>query len=531
MIKICLRTFISIAFLACLVVLISGKSSAGNSVINDFDTSFPFSPSIACNETKDTIVLVSTESFKNQIDSRLNGREKTLYIIGADFDLKSETIIIPSQSVLKFTKGKLYNGTIEGKETQVISARDSIFNNVIIKGSWKASNPRAEWFGANGNDNFDDTYAFKALAKFSGRAMFEKAKTYLVNDYVFIKSNIEWDLNESTIKLFENKSFSMYISQAENVIIRNGNIIGNRIADASNLEYGITIDASKNIVLENLYFSQFSRDGIYVGYEWSDSDEELHATESIIINKCVFDNVARNGITIGAGENIEVSNCVFKNINTTFPKSGIDIEPENISKSKYLNLNNIRIHNCEFENCRLAISVYQSNYNYQSGDVYISDIDCINSILYIENIKKDGGFNTYINKVIFKDCKDACIQITNPCNRMHTNLLNVQVKSTYLLKSRKQAAVAINANGDRSDIGGVLIDGFNLGDSTYEYIVYVSHSKDKQPGRLTNLSLKNIKRKWRPLNNDIILAEETVLDKNTLEANKSLKRKIQYIRK
>lgn len=520
-------SYIVVYLLICCTLPVYGINPERSSVISDNQT---YLRDIADNRVKETIALRSSESFKNQVDARYNGKSNTLYIIESFFDLKGESIVLPPRVELLFIKGRIENGGLEGKNTLVSSECDIIFRNVSFKGTWKANRPRPEWFGADGNDMNDDTYALKSLAKFSGYSLFDKNMVYYVNDYIFLKSNIEWNLNGSIIKLSQNKSFSLYISQAENVIIRNGSIEGYRIGPSDCLEYGITIDASNDIIVENVFFSLFSRDGIYVGYEWSDSNEESHKTENILIKDCVFDNVARNGVTISAGEDVEVSHCLFKNINTTYPKSGIDIEPESINKTKYLNLNNILIHDCSFEDCRLAISVYQSNCNYQCGNVYIKDIECNNSILYIENIKKDCGFNTFVSRASFVGCKEEGVRIVNPCIGVKTQLSKLHIKQIDSMSNpRKTSAIVLYANGERADLGGVKIDGLKVDDTSYEYMISISHNQDKTPGKLQNISLKHISKRKELNGNAILLAEEDVLDKESFKARKAIKKKTQFI--
>ena len=94
---------------------------------------------------------------------------------------------------------------------------------------------------------------------------------------------------------------------------------------------------------------------------------------------------------------------------------------------------------------------------------------------------------------------------------------------------RKTSAIVLYANGERADLGGVKIDGLKVDDTSYEYMISISHNQDKTPGKLQNISLKHISKRKELNGNAILLAEEDVLDKESFKARKAIKKKTQFI--
>ena len=87
------------------------------------------------------------DSSKN-IESQLTESGKT-YVIRDGFDLGNKEVTIPSNSVLKFFGGTLYNGTINFNKTKITSLTDQnfeLFNNCSFKGSLDNSEVNLGWF-------------------------------------------------------------------------------------------------------------------------------------------------------------------------------------------------------------------------------------------------------------------------------------------------------------------------------------------------------------------------------------------------
>ena len=74
----------------------------------------------------------------NVLNQCMINEENTKYIIKYNYNLLSETITVPNNSILEFDGGSLKNGTIVGQDTKVINVSDvNIFHDdIITKGTW-----------------------------------------------------------------------------------------------------------------------------------------------------------------------------------------------------------------------------------------------------------------------------------------------------------------------------------------------------------------------------------------------------------
>lgn len=88
------------------------------------------------------VVLISHKPLSSQMI-----HEDTEYVVLRKINLRGDTVIIPKGCTLKFQKtGRLSNGGVQGEETEIISLKDKIFEEVHLKGTFKNSGSRPEWF-------------------------------------------------------------------------------------------------------------------------------------------------------------------------------------------------------------------------------------------------------------------------------------------------------------------------------------------------------------------------------------------------
>ena len=240
--------------------------------------------------------------------------------------------------------------------------------------------------------------------------------TYLVNNSVKINSNMEIDLNSSTITMQPNDKTGytiLTISNKENVKIKNGNLIGDKdvhdYVGTSTHQWGmgIYILGAKNIEIENMNISMMTGDGIYI------SNSNDNSNNIKIKNSLIHDN-RRQGISIISGENILIDCNEIYNIDGIPPQAGIDLEANN-SKQK---IDNIYIRNNKFYNFKdnIAILIFYQIYNVEisnniiEGDINIYETkmktDIINNKLFNGNIgisydKPDNP--KVINEINIKD--------------------------------------------------------------------------------------------------------------------------------
>ncbi|AND64627.1 hypothetical protein AX766_09450 [Flavobacterium covae] len=116
------------------------------------------------------------------------------------------------------------------------------------------------------------------------------------------------------------------IHNCEDVEIYNPILIGDRekhLSDSGEWGMGISIRGSKNIIIYGADVSKCWGDGIYLGVT-----EQLSNNVNVgIFNSCLDFN-RRNGMSIIAGENVNVKGLWVTNTSGTPPYAGIDIEPD-----------------------------------------------------------------------------------------------------------------------------------------------------------------------------------------------------------
>lgn len=127
----------------------------------------------------DVVVLQPDKSLSSQIT-----KENTVYEIKNDFNLRGQSIAIPSGCALYFNGGLIRNGTIVGKNTAIKNVGAfGILLNVELDGSWYAETGYPEWFGAVGNGKVDDRDAVQKAFDVCSTVVL--SKNYLIHNAPF----------------------------------------------------------------------------------------------------------------------------------------------------------------------------------------------------------------------------------------------------------------------------------------------------------------------------------------------------------
>lgn len=237
-----------------------------------------------------------------------------------------------------------------------------------------------QMFGAKGDGITDDTEAInKAIQEHNN--IYIPEGVYIINGTnegwghiyeggIRPKSNTTITLSPKAVLKCSPNSTGFYniisLTDVENVVIRGGNIIGERESHEDTygeFGFGIGIYECNRIIIDNVDISQCWGDGIIIDSKNETSGEN----NNISINNCIIHDCRRQGISyIIGGNNNTITNCHIYNISGTAPQSGIDIEPNTEDPAKQLIIDECTIHdtvgasiilnraeNCIISNCNL----------------------------------------------------------------------------------------------------------------------------------------------------------------------------------
>lgn len=191
--------------------------------------------------------------------------------------------------------------------------------------------------GAKGN-GLDDDSQIISLALSKNNNIYLPTGTYLINQSITIKSNttLYGDGEESILKAGDNLYHLIYITLSENVNVHDLCLTGNakNREERNNLAepiYGMSIDYSKNIIVENVTFTDMGytqnpeSGGNMLSLNINEEQENKQSTENCIVRNCKFiDKEARSsfGIRLYSGwdlsserkyyvKNNKIENCYF----------------------------------------------------------------------------------------------------------------------------------------------------------------------------------------------------------------------------
>ena len=147
-------------------------------------------------ETEATISESSKTELRNLITAVMLNQSNCIYEIRYDFDLDGKTLEVPENCTLKFEGGSLSNGKLLFQDTFITSAPDYIFKSIQVDDKSRCLNTEvyAEWFGAHGDGNTDDTTPIQDALDFAYFSQVYKVKllgrTYLITDTIWVKDHL-----------------------------------------------------------------------------------------------------------------------------------------------------------------------------------------------------------------------------------------------------------------------------------------------------------------------------------------------------
>ncbi|MBE9462824.1 right-handed parallel beta-helix repeat-containing protein [Dyadobacter subterraneus] len=193
----------------------------------------------------------------------------------------------------------------------------------------------------------------------------------------------------------------------ENVTIRGGNIIGDFDLDPALNEhkradgtfdegqwgYGISLQGSKNVLIENVDISKMWADGINL------SPDYLHnyiVNSNITIRNTKSHHNRRQGMSIDGGSKLTFYGCEFSNIKGQDPQSGVDLERD--TNNSLVQLKDVLFIGCKFLNNMIGARTAYS----PKDEISVKFDHC----LFDGNVSWD--YDSYTaSGIVFTNCKFA----------------------------------------------------------------------------------------------------------------------------
>ena len=334
-----------------------------------------------------------------------------------------------------------------------------------------------EMYGAKGDGTTDDTVAIQNALN-SGYNVRFSSKTYKINlayDPYFlydigllVPSNIDIDLNGATIKMGESNN-GMYaifmLDESENVSIRNGIIIGDRLIHHGAIDesgMGIYTRNTENVTFENLIIKDCWGDGLYIGY-----DIENKIDKHIRVNNVTIDNARRNACSLINVEDIVFTNCAFKNTNGGSLQSGVDCE----TNYTYQKVKNVTFDNCLFSN--EASGLMLNRLGTDCGIISITNciFDSVYTALYFDNsVSNSTSGNVFLDGINITGKVGTPFFIANKLKtayKIYGNNITVVANSRYTVSDSNYDGFIVNR--DSTSIGDNVIGDITLKNVTLDY--------------------------------------------------------------
>lgn len=293
------------------------------------------------------VILRKNKTFAEQVT-----KENTIYEIRYDFTLSAD-FVMPLGCILRFNGGSISGAyTLTGNDTIIEAAPDVVFNGVTIEGTWKTPVIYSTWF-SNDAETIRQVFAMNN-PDIHTKVVIDGDYNVNISDSIGIDGNTDVYLS-GTLKKTSNSvpNYTMLQITGSNVRFWGGVIDGNKSAFDTSSEYGHGIGVSggaANVLVSGVLVKDCRGDGFYIGSTSSPA-------ENLRISGCEINGARRNGISLIYAKNVEISDCIFYNINATDPGLAIDVEPNNAGQKN----EHISILRCEIDACKNGISLTGKN--------------------------------------------------------------------------------------------------------------------------------------------------------------------------
>ena len=144
------KTIKYLKYLLVVIVFLCVVESFASSILFN-NTSYVHRQNYSCNLLKTKVKIRKNKSFAEQVANKNN----TIFEIRHIVDLKQETVLMPSNCVLKFAGGQIKNGVIVGDDTKIVSGERTILYNVQLIGTWINEDSYVSWFKTDESNKYN----------------------------------------------------------------------------------------------------------------------------------------------------------------------------------------------------------------------------------------------------------------------------------------------------------------------------------------------------------------------------------------
>lgn len=211
------------------------------------------------------------KELRNILSPDMINQPNAIYEIRYDFDLDGDTLEIYDGCILEFKGGKLKNGTLKGKNTQINAAPSLIFDNVTFSGRWRIFNYFPEWFISDFSDctnGIQQAIDFASINN-GGKIVFQSRQYNVKSIHTGIKTNlIGSGIGATIIKQIEgtNKSLIDLPASSAGILIANMTLKGNNEAGCHGISKVKKSSAGEN---HEYIYSEVTSYNKQIAFRWS----------------------------------------------------------------------------------------------------------------------------------------------------------------------------------------------------------------------------------------------------------------------
>lgn len=301
----------------------------------------------ACAQQKDKPTPKRSERIEEHIDYRAFEAEgNSEYILAKTIDLGGEAWQLPEGVTIVCRGGIFSNGTLVGNGT-CIKGNEALFDHVRIRGTWNVPQISTALFRDLSYDNalrdvmalanpgiqntvtIDEGHYTFAMREGDDIGIVVPGSTHLVIDGTL------------TMKPCNLLYYDIISVEGENIhITGKGNIAGDKDRHkGTDGEWGMGIrfKGARNCTLAGLSISECWGDGICIGRQ----------SQNIKVRNCNISKCRRQGITVGAAENVLIEDVNISDIAGTKPEYAIDVEPNKKQSASNVVVRRVTATNCQ----------------------------------------------------------------------------------------------------------------------------------------------------------------------------------------